>query len=140
MSAILCNSSVKHCLTNSSLTRVQTPQRKISEIFNVVTLHISTGGDIDLQIEAAWCFTNLAGSTREYAVRVLKASGAYLITYLSGSNVLLQDLCAWTLGNLAGDCEECRRMMLDQGAVDPLVHLLKVVTFGERSVLHTLIY
>ena len=84
-----------------------------------------TGGDIDLQIEAAWCFTNLAGSTRDYAVRVLKASGAYLITYLRGSNVLLQDLCAWTLGNLAGDCEECRRIMLDQGAVDPLVILLK---------------
>ena len=91
--------------------------------------HISIGNDIDLQIEAAWCFTNLAGSTRDHAAHILKAGGAYLITYLRGSNVLLQDLCAWTLGNLAGDCEECKTIMLDQGAVDPLVHLLKVGTF-----------
>ncbi|XP_028408027.1 importin subunit alpha-2-like [Dendronephthya gigantea] len=88
-------------------------------------VRLLTGIDVDLQTEAAWCFTNLAGSTQKHAVRILKASGAYLITYLRGSNVLLQDLCAWTLGNLAGDCEECKKIIMDQGGINPLVHLLR---------------
>ena len=91
-----------------------------------------TGNDAELQIEAAWCLTNLAGATQQHASRILKATGAYLITYLKGQNVQLVDLCAWTLGNLAGDSEECRRMLRDQGAVDPLLNLLKVkhLVFG----------
>lgn len=84
-----------------------------------------TGNDAELQIEAAWCFTNLAGATQQHGLRILMASGAYLITYLKGQNVQLVDLCGWTLGNLAVDSEECRRILRDQGAVDPLLNLLK---------------
>lgn len=85
-----------------------------------------TGNDAELQIETAWCFTNLTGSTQEHAIRILKACGAYLVTYLKGQNVQLLDLCAWTLGNLAGDSKECRKMLIDQGAIDPLLNLLRV--------------
>lgn len=73
--------------------------------------------------------TNLAGSVQDHAIRIQKAVGAYLVTYLRSSNVLLQELCAWTLGNLAGDCDDCRRIMLDQGAIDYLVYLLNVGRF-----------
>ena len=41
---------------------------------------------------------------------------------------LLQDQCAWALGNLAGDSAECRSLLHAQGAVDPLVKLLQVYT------------
>ena len=82
---------------------------------------------MQLQVEAAWCLTNLAASTHKHAVQIAKICGAYLITYLQSSNVILQDLCAWTVGNLAGDCEECRCIVIDQGAVHSLVKLLKVI-------------
>ena len=86
-----------------------------------------TGNDSELQIEAAWCFTNLTGAIGENSLRIVKVAGAYLVTYLTSHSIQLQDLCAWTLGNLAGDGKECREMLRSQGIVSPMIHLLKVL-------------
>ena len=40
--------------------------------------------------------------------------------------LLLQEQCAWALGNIAGDGEECRDLLISQGVIDPLIKLLKV--------------
>ena len=87
--------------------------------------HLSCS-DTELQLEAAWCITNLATGMHEDTMKVLKASSSYLITYLSGQNVQLQDQCAWALGNLAGDSQECRDILRAQGIIVPMVNLLKV--------------
>ncbi|KAJ7370277.1 hypothetical protein OS493_033357 [Desmophyllum pertusum] len=58
-------------------------------------------------------------------MKVLKASAAYLVTYLSGQNVQLQDQCAWALGNFSGDSQECRDILRAQGIIVPMVNLLK---------------
>lgn len=40
--------------------------------------------------------------------------------------VVLQDQCAWALGNIAGDSVECRKILHSQGCLPPLVKLLEV--------------
>ena len=87
-----------------------------------------TCNNAQFQSEAAWCITNLATGVHEDTMKVLKASAAYLITYLSGQNVQLQDQCAWALGNFSGDSQECRDILRAQGIVVPMVNLLKVLT------------
>jgi len=84
-----------------------------------------TGNNAQLQLEAAWCITNLATGVHDDTMKVLKASAAYLITYLSGQNVQLQDQCAWALGNFSGDSQECREILRAQGIIVPMVNLLK---------------
>jgi hypothetical protein len=84
-----------------------------------------TGLDANIQLEAAWCLTNMAAGTDEHAAIVIKHAGAYLVTYLSGSNTPLQDQCAWAIGNLAGDNTTCRETLIAQGALLPLIKLLK---------------
>ena len=86
-----------------------------------------TGNNAQLQLEAAWCITNLATGVHDDTMKVLKASAAYLITYLSGQNVQLQDQCAWALGNFSGDSQECRDILRAQGIIVPMVNLLKVL-------------
>lgn len=90
-----------------------------------VVTHL-TGNNIDLQLEAAWCVTNLSAGTHEDTMTVLKATAPYLITFLSGQNQQLQDQCAWALGNMSGDSVECRDMLRSQGIILPLVKLLHV--------------
>lgn len=85
-----------------------------------------TGHNIDLQLESAWCITNMSAGTHEDTLTVLKATAPYLITYLSGQNVQLQDQCAWALGNMSGDSVECRDLLRSQGIIGPMVNLLKV--------------
>lgn len=84
-----------------------------------------TGVDCELQLEAAWCFTNIAAGTHDHALKAGKAAAPYLITYLSSSNPKLQNECAWALGNIAGDSAECRDLLRAQGVVLPLVQLLQ---------------
>ncbi|XP_050411215.1 uncharacterized protein LOC126825590 [Patella vulgata] len=89
---------------------------------------ILTGNDTDLQLEAAWCVTNIAAGTDDQALAVVKAAAPYLITYLSSSSPDLKDQCAWAIGNLAGDSAECRKLLSSQGCVTPLVKLLETDT------------
>ena len=51
---------------------------------------IFTGNDTELQLEAAWCLTNMAAGVDEHAMLVLKLAGPYLITYLGSGNPQLQ--------------------------------------------------
>lgn len=83
-----------------------------------------TGHDLDVQLEAAWCLTNISAGTDDHANAVIKCAGPYLITYLSSGNHSLQDQCAWAVGNLAGGSASCRQMLRVQGALSPLVDLL----------------
>ncbi|KAK3745821.1 hypothetical protein QZH41_017144 [Actinostola sp. cb2023] len=97
---------------------------RVENGLRAVVTHL-TGNNVDLQLEAAWCVTNLSAGTHEDTMAVLKASAPYLITYLSGQNLQLQDQCAWALGNMSGDSVECRDMLRSQGIIVPMVNLLK---------------
>ena len=49
-----------------------------------------TGVDPEVQLEAAWCITNMAAGTDSHAAVVIKQAGPYLVTYLSSGNTPLQ--------------------------------------------------
>ena len=89
-----------------------------------------TGTDSQLQLEAAWCITNMCASNHKHTKTIIRAAAPYLITYLSSDNEMLQDHCAWALGNMAGDSKECRDLLKVQGIVHPLVKLLTVSSPG----------
>jgi len=49
-----------------------------------------TGSEPCLQLDAAWCLTNMAAGTDEQALVIIKQAGAYLVTYLSSGSTQLQ--------------------------------------------------
>jgi len=49
-----------------------------------------SGSEPSLQLDVAWCLTNMAAGTDEHALVVIKHAGAYLITYLSSGNTPMQ--------------------------------------------------
>lgn len=49
-----------------------------------------TGSDTELQLEAAWCLTNIAAGVDNHAMLVLRQAGPYLVTYLGNGSPQLQ--------------------------------------------------
>jgi len=49
-----------------------------------------SGLELNLQLDAAWCLTNMAAGTDDHALVVIKHAGAYLVTYLSSGNTPMQ--------------------------------------------------
>ncbi|ESO08615.1 hypothetical protein HELRODRAFT_185404 [Helobdella robusta] len=88
-------------------------------------ISLLTGSDAEVQLMATWCLTNISAGTEQHAMTVARHASSYLITYLSSPSAPLQDQCAWTLGNLAGEGEEERKLLMQQGVVAALVPLLK---------------
>ena len=74
-------------------------------------------------VEAVWCLVNVAADGWENTVRVLPASPLLIALLGQHAHPELQELAAWTLGNLAGDDHGTRDALLQQGVVLPLVGL-----------------
>lgn len=53
-------------------------------------VELLTDGNVDVQLEAAWCLNNIAGGTDGHATAVLNAAGDALIKLLSSGNVPLE--------------------------------------------------
>jgi len=85
-----------------------------------------TGNDTNLQLEAVWCITNITANDYKNISDVVKASSAYLVTFLRSGSVLLQDQSAWALGNMAAEDTQIREILKAQGIITPLVNLVEV--------------
>lgn len=81
---------------------------------------LSCGDKPDVQLEAAWALTNIAST--DYT-GVVAESGAIpiFVNLLTNPSADVRDQSAWCLGNIAGDCPELRNMVLDAGAMQPLI-------------------
>lgn len=77
----------------------------------------------DVQCEAIWCLTNIATGDHEQTGRVLVAV-PILLQYLGGSDYVLKEQACWTIGNIAGDSNEYREILLANGALKPLMDFL----------------
>ncbi|KYQ96949.1 hypothetical protein DLAC_04271 [Tieghemostelium lacteum] len=90
--------------------------------FVIECLRNSNAG-LRFQLESAWCITNMACGN-EAQCKFLLESSCYLVQYLGSGHKVLQDQCAWALGNIAMDSIEIRDSLLRQGIIPSLVKLL----------------
>lgn len=85
---------------------------------------ISFGSSDEQLLEAAWCLTNIATGDLEQTRALLPALPLLIAHLGEKSSVPVAEQCAWALGNVAGEGEEFRDILLAQGALLPLARLM----------------
>ena len=97
--------------------------------------------DEDLVTEIVWCLTNIATGDHLQTGEVLRATPALqrILDDPTGRfSVTLQEQVCWTLGNVAGDSDEHRQVLLQHGVLQSLAgFLLKTLHFFMQPVAPT---
>ncbi|KAM3392311.1 hypothetical protein ACQJBY_013437 [Aegilops geniculata] len=77
-----------------------------------------------LQMEAAWVLTNIAAS--DYTLLVAECGAVpRLVELLDSPDANIRHQATWALGNIAADMPSCREIVLDHGAITPLLAQFK---------------
>ncbi|CAH2044640.1 unnamed protein product [Thlaspi arvense] len=75
-----------------------------------------------LQFEASWVLTNIVSGTLENTMVVIDNGAVPIFVHLLASpDDALREQVVWALGNIAGDATQCRDLVLECGALMPLL-------------------
>ncbi|XP_051113850.1 importin subunit alpha-9 [Andrographis paniculata] len=85
---------------------------------------LSFGSPDEQLLEAAWCLTNIAAGKPEETKALLPALPLLIAHMGEKSPLPVAEQCAWALGNVAGEGEELRNILLSQGALQPLARMM----------------
>ncbi|CAM8959716.1 unnamed protein product [Rhodiola kirilowii] len=85
---------------------------------------LSFGSSDEQLLESAWCLTNIAAGQPEETRSLLPALPLLIAHLGEKSSLLVAEQCAWALGNVAGEGEELRNVLLSQGALLPVARML----------------
>jgi len=87
----------------------------------LVTL-MAESPDVQIQIEACWCITNIASSTSQHTMTVVELGVVPILgRLLLSDNLDLVEQTIWCLGNIAGDCTRFRDFVLKHSVLKELV-------------------
>eukprot|EP01035_Chromulina_nebulosa_P009612 gene9612-12970_t len=96
-----------------SLGKVEAIQVTIDCDFIRFLTSLLTNPNEELRIEAVWCLTNIAAGSFEQTEAVISAMPR-LIQILSSDveAAAIKEQVCWTIGNIAGECDEFRATLL----------------------------
>jgi len=91
-------------------------------------LRLIQSGSLDIMREASWAVCNLLSGSHDCTAEILSSGGLQiLVSLLETEDALLREHAVWSLGNIAGDCPEYRKMVLEAGA------LWKIMKIGREQ-------
>ncbi|CAO2824249.1 unnamed protein product [Amaranthus hypochondriacus] len=85
---------------------------------------LSFGSPDEQLLEAAWCLTNIAAGQPEETKSLLPALPLLIAHIGEKSSLAVAEQCAWAIGNVAGEGEDLRNILLSQGVLLPLAKML----------------
>ncbi|GER56536.1 importin subunit alpha [Striga asiatica] len=97
------------------------------KVFIVFVEFLAWNDYSELQCQAACLLKNMSAGTSENTKIIVDCGAVPVFVKLLQSSQLCE--AAWALGNIAGDSHECRDVVLNNGALQPLLALLKERTY-----------
>ena len=80
----------------------------------------------ELQFEASWALTKIASGNSAHTKAVVDAGAVpHFVTFLTSEYPELNDQAVCVLGNIAGDDPTMRDLIIESGAVEPLLNLAR---------------